>query len=177
MNIRLHFDRNHTIGIVIVPLIAIFFLLGGIFVFDARNNIAERLTLTLSIFAIIFTLPEIIDSMKPSAPGPTIADTLLSLIIISTMAFTVSSVISTRFTKHYGWIDVVVFIIVAGAVIMYFRDLILDISLWWLIPIILIGLGYGLLLRMFGVGINRPIIRLFRGYGTKKVDMAGGRHG
>ncbi len=62
--------------------------------------------------------------MKPQTSGPTIADSMLSLIItIATIAFTISSIISSSsilqkwFLKHHSWIDVIAFFIVSGFVI------------------------------------------------------------
>ncbi len=72
MDLRFDFYRNYTIGIVIVPLVTIFFLLGAIFIFEnSSDSIGNRLALALGIFALIFTLPEIINSMKPQTSGPT----------------------------------------------------------------------------------------------------------
>lgn len=176
IDIKYNFDRSYYIFIVIIPIIAIFYLLGGIFVFEnALENIGNRLTLTLGIFALIFTLPEIITSMKPLTSAPTIADSMLSIIIIATIAFTVSSILSSSstiqkwFPKHHTWIDGIVFVIVAGFVIAYFNNYIFDNEIWWLVPIIIFGLGYGLLLRVLGVRINKPLIHFFRV--TKKKDV------
>lgn len=135
VNIKFDFQRNYTISIVIIPILAIFFLLGAIFIFDFEDRVdlvSSRMALTLGIFALIFTLPEIINSMKPVTSGPTIADSLLSIIVISTISFTVSSALSNSstirnwFPKHYSWIDGIVFLIVSGIVIAYFRDLLFD---------------------------------------------------
>ena len=161
--VKIPFDRNFTIYAIITPLIAIFYLLGAIFIFEnSSDHISHRLTLTLGIFALIFTLPEIINSMKPQTTGPTIADSLLSIIIISTIGFTVSSVISSssviqqKFRRHYKWIDGIVFLLVSGIVIALLHNYDLNIILW-LIPLILFGLGYGLLLKMSGIKIIRVL--------------------
>ena len=48
-----HFQRNYTILILVVPLLAIFYLLGAIFIFDnSMDQIGNRLTLTLGIYRI-----------------------------------------------------------------------------------------------------------------------------
>jgi hypothetical protein len=100
--------------------------------------------------------------MKPATSGPTIADSMLSIIIIATIAFTISSVISSSsiirnwFPNRYTWIDGIVFLIVSGLVVAYFSNFPFDITIW-LIPIIVFGLGYGLLLRILGVKITKPI--------------------
>jgi hypothetical protein len=80
---------------------------------------------------------------------------MLSIIIIATIAFTVSSAICSRFPKHYSWIDGIVFLVVSGIVITYFSNFPIDITIW-LVPIIIFGLGYGLLLRVLGIKITRP---------------------
>lgn len=65
-HLEIELARNHSISIVIIPLLAIFYLLGAIFIFEiSSDNIGNILALTLGIFALIFTLPEIINSMKP----------------------------------------------------------------------------------------------------------------
>ena len=117
--------------------------------------LSSRLALTLGIFALIFTLPEIINSEKPLTSVPTIADSMLSIIIIATIAFTVSSVLSSnsmvqkRFPKHYSWIDGIVFLIVSSVVITYFLfSNYPEKIITWLIPLLIFALGYGLLLRM-----------------------------
>jgi hypothetical protein len=163
LNVRIDFTRNYTIAVIVIPLIAIYFLLGAIFIFEnSSDNISNRLTLTLGIFALIFTLPEVINSMKPPTSGPSIADSMLSIIIIGTIAFTVSSVISSSstirnwFPKHHTWIDGIVFLIVSGTVIAYFSNFPFDITIW-LVPVILFGLGYGLLLRILGVKITKSL--------------------
>jgi hypothetical protein len=49
-----------------------------------------------------------------------------------------------------------VFLIVSGTVIAYFSNYPMDITIW-LVPVILFGLGYGLILRILGVKITKPI--------------------
>jgi len=93
---------------------------------------------------------------------------VLSIIIIATIAFTISSIISSSsiiqkwFPKHYTWIDGIVFVIVSGFVITYFNKYLIDSQLWWLVPLIIFGLGYGLLLRALGIMINKPLIQFFK---------------
>jgi hypothetical protein len=92
---------------------------------------------------------------------------MLSVIVIATIAFTISSILSSSsvmqkwFPEHYKSIDPIVFVIVAGMIIVYFSNFQIDISIW-LIPVILFGLGYGLLLRTFGIKIDRPLIGILR---------------
>jgi hypothetical protein len=61
------------------------------------------------------------------------------------------------FIKHHTWSDGIVFVIVSIFVVTYFAYL-FDSELWWLVPIILFRLGYGLLLRALGIKINKPLI-------------------
>lgn len=169
VNIEYTFERNYTILTIVIPLLAIFFLLGGIFIFEnSMDNIGNRLALTLGIFALIFTLPKVIGSMKPLSIVPTIADSMLSLIILSTIAFTISSILSSSsiiqkwFPKHFNWIDYLVFGIVSGFVVLYFNNYLFDVEVWWLVPIMISGLGYGLLMKTLGFKINGPLkLKLF----------------
>jgi hypothetical protein len=170
MNVKYNFNRAYSIATVTVPIVAIFYLLGAIFLFEnSSENIGKRLTLTLGIFALIFTLPNIINSLKPLTSSPTIADSMLSIIIIAAIAFTISSILSSSsilqkwFPRRYSWIDGIVFIIISGFVISYFSNYLFDSELWWLIPLIIFGLGYGLLLRALGVKIKRPLLNIKNG--------------
>ena len=154
LNVNFDFKRNHSISIIILPLLASFFLLGAIFIFDASTDIGNRLAVTLGVIALIFTLPEIINLEKPASSGSTIADSMISIIIIAAISFTVSSIISSNSKvqsklKHWHWIDRLVYFLVSSIIIYYFvvsdypRDIIV-----WLIPLLLVALGYGLLLRL-----------------------------
>lgn len=161
--VHVEFHRNYTILGLAIPLLAIFYLLGAIFIFEnSSDQVGNRLTLTLGIFALIFTLPEIINSMKPESPVPTIADSLLSLIIIATIVFTLSSIISSSsviqkwFPRRFSWIDMVMFLLVSGFVIGLLSNYDPNVTLW-LIPIVIFGLGYGLLLKILGVRVTKPI--------------------
>ena len=162
--INLNFKRNASVAIILVPLIAIFFLLGAIFIFDFKDVVDlvnARLVLTIGVFAVIFSLPEIIDSGRPFTSAPTIADSMLSIIIIATITFTASSIVSSssviqnRFPNHWRWIDRIVFLFVSGVVIAYFvfSDYPKTIVAW-LVPLIILALGYGLLLRITKVKIS-----------------------
>ena len=162
--VKLLYERNFTIASVIVPILAIFYLLGAIFIFDSSSeNISNILTLTLGIFAVIFSLPTIIDSFKPQTSTPTVADSMLSIIIIATISFTVSSVLSSSpilqrwFPKRYSYIDGMVYVIISGFAILYLDKILLNTELWWLVPVIIFGLGYGLLLRLLGIKITGPL--------------------
>jgi hypothetical protein len=76
---------------------AAFHLLGAIFILDnTADNIGNRITLSLGVFALIFTLPQIVDQMKSVTNGPTVDDSLLSIIIVSSVEFAISSVISSN---------------------------------------------------------------------------------
>jgi hypothetical protein len=154
LNVSLDFKRNHSIAIVVIPLLASFFLLGAIFIFDASTDIGNRLAVTLGVIALIFTLPEIINIEKPSSSGPTIADSMISIIIIAAISFTVSSIISSNSKvqskfKHWLWIDRLVYFLVSSIIIYYFVfiDYPTNIKIW-LIPLLLFALGYGLLLNL-----------------------------
>lgn len=150
--LHIELSRNYAISALVLPIFAIFYLLGAVFIFE-NSDISNRLVLTVGVFALIFSLPQIISSMKPTTSVPTIADSLYSIIIFATIAFTISSVISIsstvqkRFPKHYEWADGLVFILVSIIVIVLIGNYDPSITVW-LIPVILIGLGYGLLIRV-----------------------------
>jgi hypothetical protein len=170
MNFRLDFTRNYSISAIIVPLLAIFYLLGAIFILDSTSEqLGSRLAITLSIFAFVFTISPILDHIKPlTANIPTVADFLITTLIIATIAFSVGSVIScssvikNRYQSRKVWIDRSIFIFIAIVIIYTSFSNYPDISIW-LVPVILFGLGYGLILNLFGIKINKPLkIRLHR---------------
>jgi hypothetical protein len=155
LEVNFEIKRGYDIAAILIPLLAIFYLLGAIFVFESKpENTGNRLALSLGIFALTFTLSGIINSTKPVAPSPTIADTLLSTIVIAAIAYTISTVISgssairKRFPKHHTWIDGIVFLFVSIIVIFYFASGLYPIEITaWLFPVIIFGLGYGLLMK------------------------------
>jgi hypothetical protein len=160
-------ERDHTIAVIIIPILSIFYLLGATFMFeqtkrDSNDAIGNRLLLTLGIFALIFTLPQILDQMKPETSASTVGDSLLSIIVVASIAFTVSSIITSTstikrwFPSRFTWIDGITFIIISIVVILLLWNYNLYITLW-LVPIIIFGLGYGLLLRILGLKINIPL--------------------
>jgi hypothetical protein len=84
---------------------------------------------------------------------------------VATIAFSVSSVISgspvirNKFPRGSIWIDRIVFFVVSGIIIWYFsiyQIYPLEITLW-IVPVIIFGLGYGLLLRTSGLKIGERL--------------------
>jgi hypothetical protein len=158
VNLNTSFQRNNTIAAIIIPLFAIFYLLGAIFILGRTfEQLAIRVAITLSIFAFLFTFTPIINSIKPLTSNniPTIADFLVTIIIVATIVFTVSSVVGSVISisikdNHslIAWIDRIAFLIIAVTLIYYGSSYPLDITVW-LLPVILFGLCYGLLLRIF----------------------------
>ena len=156
-NIKLTFERNFTIHALIIPLLAIFFLLGSIFILKSLSEeLSNRLTLTLGIFAFIFTINPIIDQIKPSIINvPSIADFLITVLIVATISFSVSSV--TGSMRGSKWVDIAMFLFISALIISY--GLVAKISVHWIFPVILLGLGYGFLLRI-------PWRKVFRKHST-----------
>lgn len=101
-NIRITFERNFaTILAILFPVFSIFFLIGAVFIFDnTAENVPNRLLLTLGIFALIFTLPDYMDAAKPPVPYSSIADYLLGEIVLATIVFSISSVLSISLLSH-----------------------------------------------------------------------------
>ena len=175
----IHFDfkRNYTVDAITIPILAIFYLLGAIFILESTmDQLTIRLAITLGIFAFLFTFTPIINQMKPPsivAKVPTIADSLVTVILVATIAFSVSSVISggpvirNKFPRGSIWIDRIVFFFVSGVIIWYFRNYSLDITIW-IVPVIIFGLGYGLLLRTSGLKIAETLEKVFK-KGVKRL--------
>ena len=151
--ILVEFQRNYTNLVLIIPLLAIFYLLGASFIFDnTLDRLGNRLALTLGIIALIFTLNNIIDQTRPITGGPTVADSILSIAIIAAIVFPISSILSSspiiqkRFSGLYGFIDAIMFVFMSGIAIVLLSNFNLEVTRW-LLPVIIFGLGYGLLVR------------------------------
>jgi putative Mn2+ efflux pump MntP len=127
----------------------------------------------------MFSLPEIINSLKPASSGPTLADSLISIIVVATISYTVGSVIGSKIIKEgdseqeevqpdklglwaQKWLDTIVFLVVCSYIVLafIFYQYPINISLW-IGSIIIIGLGYGLLFRLHSVR------KLFKFIGSK----------
>jgi hypothetical protein len=103
-NIYIPFQKtgtNTTIASITVPLLAVFFLLGAIFIlerFAGIDQLTMKVTMTLGIFAFLFTFTTILANTEPKVlidhSIPSVADSLIAIILIATIAFTVSSVAS-----------------------------------------------------------------------------------
>ncbi len=153
--ISVSLTRYLTSGLAIqTALVTVFLLLGGVFVLENTvEQLRNKLTITLGIFAFIFVLNQIIQPMKPIAEDyPTLADVLLFILMIGVIFYSVSSIISCRYSWYRGakpfFIDFGAFlaiIIAAGLIIsLYYPQ---EISVW-LVPWIIFALGYGLLMRL-----------------------------
>ena len=99
-NISFSLARTHTIYAVIIPLYAIFFLLGISLVFD-RERITDRLTITFGVFILIFALPQLIDSEKPLTFGEwTVADYVMMIVVLVAVTYTIFSVLSYKLKSN-----------------------------------------------------------------------------
>jgi hypothetical protein len=163
--IHYDFKRNYTVATITVPMLAIFYLLGAIFILESTmDQLTIRLAITLGIFVFLFTFTPIINQMKPPSTVPTVADSLVILILFATIAFSVSSVISgspvirNKFPQGSIWIDRIVFLVVSAIIVWYFAvyKYSPEITIW-IVPVIVFGLGYGLLLRTSGLKITRHV--------------------
>ena len=161
VNVHFSFNRNSSGYAITIPLFAIFFLLGTIFILEKREkkeiNLTIRVTITIGIFAFLFTFVPIVNQTRPLTTlnnTPTIADFLITIIILATITFTISSVLSDlgieKYKRFASWVDVLAFLLITGITIDYVSIYPPNIRSQ-LIPIILLilfGLGYGLLFRI-----------------------------
>jgi len=167
--ISMKFQRNYSVYTIIAPIIGIFFLLGAVFALPSTiDQLGNRLVLVLGVFALIFTLPQIANEIKPPSSAPTVADTLISIIIVATIAYAISSIISPAI-KRESWIlmDLTTFFIMSGIVIYFLANYPLDIVMG-LIPLMMTALGYGLFVRI----IKSKIFR--KSHGKLKWYTSGG---
>jgi hypothetical protein len=113
--------------------------------------------MTVGIFAFLFAFIGIVNPIKPFTTinnTPTVADFLITMIILATITFTISSVLSDlvikKYTKLASCIDVFAFLLIANIMIAYLSVYPPNIRPWLsqIILVILFGLGYGLLFRI-----------------------------
>ncbi len=148
----------------------IFFLLGTIcFLEPEEHYLVARIAITLGVFAFVFTFDTILPYVKPHyiLNISTFADFLLKLVLVSAIAFTISSLVGYRIAKaarsveSKKWINIIhtyhiydVLAIVFVSVMLFeecvttnrysleYQDLVIY-------PIIIIlGLGWGLLCQL-----------------------------
>jgi hypothetical protein len=156
VNARIDFARSSSTYVIIIPLLVIFYLLGAIFILEnIGDQLTIRVTITLGVFAFLFAFIPIVTPIKPSTSAPTVFDSLITLALIATIAFTVSSVVGSRpfiknrFGEDAVWIDIISYILVSLIVLSFFVFNNYQYSTVGLIlTIVLGGLGYGLLSRM-----------------------------
>jgi hypothetical protein len=172
-NIQLHSKRNHTQLSIIVPLISVFFLVGSIFILNV-GDVSERLTLTLGVFAFIFTLTPIIDAAKPITTNvPTIADLIITLLIVSTIAFSISSVINSKVERK--WLDKVVFLFIISIITIFGILYYPGVSVW-LVPVIIFALGYGFIITSrkivlhYAIKVGRKLLKASRRLGFSRLQ-------
>ena len=70
----------------------------------------------------------------------------------------ISTLFQERFSRIINWIDLASFCIIAIIIIYYFESLPHNISIW-LLPIVIFGLGYGLIIRALGLKISVNILK------------------
>src|SRR5215831_3623849 len=137
VNFKVGFDRNYLLlYTLLIPLITVFYLLGAIFILKDKD-IATKVTITIGIFAFLFTFTPIVKELKPLTDQPTIAESLVTLILIGTIVYTISSTVNNVIKSR--WTDWFAFTLVCLAVGYFLLALVPP---WWLVPIIIIGLGY-----------------------------------
>jgi hypothetical protein len=164
LDVKVPFYRSNTMITIVLPLISIFYLLGAIPILgNTADQIAIRVTITIGIFAFLFAFTPIINSMKPaviSSKVPTVADFLVTIIIVATIAYTISSVIGgspimAKRSSMTAKLDPLVYVLIAGITVYQCTVYPFDITVR-LVPIVLFGLGYGLLFR-----INRQKLKRY----------------
>lgn len=156
--VDLELQRKYNFGapiyLVTVPLFAIFFFLGATFVFKSSliDQLAARFAITIGMFTFLFTFSPIIDKQKPAIINgiPTVADFLVTAIILSTIAYTIGSAIgyNTRRVRGALIVDIIIFVIMAGFISVFVNLYKITIEPWQII-IIILGLGYGLIGQLF----------------------------
>jgi hypothetical protein len=153
------FSRNYTINGVIAPIIGIFFLLGAIFALPStQDQLPNRLALILGVFALIFSLPQLVNERKPTSSVPTVAETLISIIIVATISYAASSIVSSVVKKEpWVWIDLAVFLFIIAVIIYFLERYPPDITIW-LAPFIVVGLAYGLIVRVLKSKLSKERI-------------------
>jgi hypothetical protein len=115
--------RNpYTTFSIMIPIIAIFFLLGGTLLLPP-TRINERLLITFGIFAAIFSIVPLINGTKPFNFGfPTFADYLVGYLIVSTVSLTLASIVSHQ-RKNERWernVFITILVVLVGLIVWGF---------------------------------------------------------
>lgn len=150
--ISISFDRNDTSYREIQIVIALmFFPLGAILLLGNKiEDLTNRLALAIGVFAFIFTLTPIIDSVKPLTFGKmSIADFSIVIALVAAISFMVFSVLYYRFKTIF--IDIAAFGIVAAFAVFLLGQYQLNFPFWF-IPLLIFELGFGLLIKIIFFG-------------------------
>ena len=150
-------ERNFATSAIQYPLLLIFFLLGATLLIGKLGNddvLANRLAITLSIFAFVFAFSPIIDELKPFTQGaPTLAELLLLVLIISTIVFSIGTIM----TRYFGvkadilklvLCSIIVIVVFIGTPVLGFSTFPIEITSW-LVPLLILSFSYGLIIRIF----------------------------
>lgn len=154
--IEIAFSRNPYIALGIsLPLFAIFYLLGGIFLIQKHHDqLTNKLAISIGAFVFIFAFTEVTNSLKPSTGGiPTIADLMIFSAAIATIGYSIGGIFETHYKKRRH-IDKFVLIAVSTiiVIIFIFQQGYPPTLIMLILSGMIGGLGYGMLVRQLRPG-------------------------
>lgn len=177
--VNIALERNASINAIRIPLVGILLLLGSIFALENnRKNLNNRLLITLSAFAVIFTFSLSIRDAQPLTIGPTLGEVMLSFEIFVAIICVAITLTGYRASKSRWLLEnrnpltprQITFVFDWAAFGGFFSALYVIILIafpgqFWLIPTVLVCLGYGFVFRMpkeRAVFLGRWVRRRFR---------------
>ena len=145
---------------VVLPILALFFMLGATLFVDSKTHLRNRLTVYLTSFVFIVGFFYTIGSLVPRRFGFTIAELMVITLTLGTVALVVSSFISASLSEHRRQVlvntfaDLGAMICVLVLLLSIFKVRYTQTPILLSIPIldsilIVIALTYGLTIRIF----------------------------
>ena len=159
VSVNLQLNRNADDRLpVILPILALFFMLGATLSVDSKTHLRSRLTVYLTSFVFIVGFFYTIASLVPLRFGFTIAELMVITLTLATVALVVASFISASLSEHRcqvlisACVDIAAVLVIFGLMLFMFglrytqTPLLLSIPLEHQIAVV-VGVVYGLAIR------------------------------
>jgi hypothetical protein len=167
VSVSLQLTRNADDRLpVILPILALFFMLGATLSVDSKKHLRSRLTVYLTSFVFIVGFFYTLGSWIPLRFGFTIAELMVITLTLGTVALVVSSFISASLSEHrrqvlistFTDVGAVLFILILSFFVFrvrYAQGLLLSIPISDSI-LVVVGVIYGLAIRIY---LNREQLK------------------
>lgn len=178
VSVNLQLTRNTDDRLpVILPILALFFMLGATLSVDSKTHLRSRLTVYLTSFVFIVGFFSTLGSWIPLRFGFTIAELMVITLTLGTVALVISSFISTSLSEHHRQVlisicaDLGAVLSIFILLLSVFRVRYTQTPVLLSIPVsdsilVVIGVVYGLAIRMY---LNRKQLKMQLARSTKAV--------